>query len=96
MPRKKVQGVVKMASFKAWYGLVRNLRNVAKVKMASARIVRQWQNPSRKFFALFADGEDNVVVAFHAGVVYYAVVDTIEAGMIWDSLPEVAGLEVYY
>ena len=96
MPRIAVRGIVKMAGFKAWYALTRDLSNAAKVKMANARIGSGYETGSRRFFALFADGDDDVVVAFHNGIAYYAVVNTTEAGVIWNSLPEAAGLEIYF
>lgn len=96
MPRKQVRGIVKMANFKAWYALTQNLRNAAKVKMPNARIGTGNETASRKFLALFSGGEDDVVVALHNGIAYYAVVDTVEAGMIWHSLPETTGLEIYF
>ena len=73
------------------------MKNVlAKVKMPKARIGTGSETSSRKFFALFTDGEDDVVVAFHKSIAYYAVVDTTEAGVIWRSLPETTGLEIYF
>ncbi len=98
MPRekKRVQGIVKMADFKAWYVVTQGLPGVVRVKVPHARIAIGNTSPSRRFLALFSDGEDNVVVAFYRGVAYYAVVDTTVAGDVWRSLPEATELEVYF